>query len=150
TAHHLLFNRNHLLVGGVRPHYYCLPILKRSTHQSALIEAAASGDPRFFLGTDSAPHARSKKESACGCAGSYTAYAALELYAEAFEQAGALDRLEAYASFHGPDFYGLRRNTSTITLHKEDWRVPESLPFAGGDSLIPLRCGETLRWRLAT
>jgi len=147
TAHHLLFNRNHMLVGGVRPHFYCLPILKRSTHQQALIEAAISGDPRFFLGTDSAPHARSKKEAACGCAGSYTAYAALELYAEAFEQAGALDRLEAFASFYGPDYYNLPRNQAKVTLRKEEWRAPESLPF-GADTLIPLRAGDTLRWRL--
>jgi dihydroorotase len=147
TAHHLLFNRNHMLVGGVRPHYYCLPVLKRRTHQEALIRAATSGNPKFFLGTDSAPHAQHKKETACGCAGAYTACAALELYAEAFEQAGALDKLEAFASFFGPDFYGLTRNTGAVTLIKEHWQMPESLPF-GTDRLVPLRAGETLQWRL--
>jgi len=149
TAHHLLYNRNHMLVGGIKPHYYCLPILKRNTHQEALIAAATSGNKKFFLGTDSAPHAKGAKESACGCAGSYTAYAAIELYAEAFEAAGALDKLEAFASHNGPDFYGLPRNTDTITLVREEWRVPESLPFAG-ETLVPLRAGETLRWRLRT
>lgn len=147
TAHHLLFNRNHMLVGGVRPHYYCLPVLKRRTHQEALIQAATSGNPKFFLGTDSAPHARHKKEAACGCAGAYTACAALELYAEAFETAGALDKLEAFASFFGPDFYGLPRNSGKVTLIKESWQLPESLAF-GADQLIPLRAGETLQWRL--
>lgn len=147
TAHHLLYNRNHMLVGGIRPHFYCLPILKRGTHQQALIRAATSGNPKFFLGTDSAPHARHKKEAACGCAGSYTACAALELYAEAFEQAGALDKLEAFASFFGPDFYGLPRNTGRVTLVKESWQLPDSLPF-GTDRLVPLRAGEALQWRL--
>lgn len=147
TAHHLLYNRNHMLVGGIKPHYYCLPILKRNTHQEALIAAATSGSPKFFLGTDSAPHAQGAKESACGCAGSYTAYAALELYAEAFEDAGALDKLEAFASHYGPDFYGLPRNTDTVTLVKQDWRVPDTLPL-GDQPLVPLRAGETLRWRL--
>lgn len=147
TAHHLLFNRNHMLVGGIRPHYYCLPILKRNTHQQALIQAATSGNSKFFLGTDSAPHARSKKEAPCGCAGAYTAYAALEMYAEAFEDAGALDKLEGFASFFGADFYGLPRNSDKVTLLKEEWRAPEALPF-GADALIPLRAGESLRWKL--
>jgi dihydroorotase len=145
TAHHLLYNRNHMLVGGIRPHFFCLPILKRSTHQEALIAAATSGNPKFFLGTDSAPHARSKKEAACGCAGAYTAHAALELYAEAFEQAGKLDQLEAFASFHGADFYGLARNTDHVTLEKRSWKVPEIYSL-GGDELVPLCAGDTLRW----
>lgn len=149
TAHHLLYNRNHMLAGGIRPHYYCLPILKRGTHQQALIKAATSGSPKFFLGTDSAPHAKDKKEAACGCAGSYTAYAAIELYAEAFEDANALDKLEAFASHFGADFYGLPRNTDTITLVKEEWQVPDSLSF-GDQPLVPLRAGETLRWQLHT
>jgi len=148
TAHHLLYNRNHMLVGGIRPHYYCLPILKRSRHQSALIEAATSGSPKFFLGTDSAPHAQGKKETACGCAGCYTAFSAIELYAEAFEQAGKLERLEGFASEFGPDFYGLPRNSGTITLVREPWTLPSGLPM-GKDSLIPLAAGETLNWRLA-
>lgn len=147
TAHHLLFNRNHMLVGGIRPHYYCLPVLKRATHQQALIQAAISGNPKFFLGTDSAPHARHKKEAACGCAGAYTAYAAMELYAEAFEAANALPKLESFASFFGPDFYGLPRNKGTVTLVKESWQIPESLPF-GADRIVPLRAGETMQWRL--
>lgn len=149
TAHHLLYNRNHMLAGGIRPHYYCLPILKRGTHQQALIKAATSGSPKFFLGTDSAPHAKDKKEAACGCAGSYTAYAAIELYAEAFEDAGALDKLEAFASHFGADFYGLPRNTDTITLSKQDWQVPDTLSL-GDQPLVPLRAGETLRWQLQT
>ena len=147
TAHHLLFNRNHMLVGGIRPHYYCLPILKRNTHQQALIQAATSGSPKFFLGTDSAPHARNKKEAPCGCAGAYTAYAAMEMYTEAFEDAKALDKLEAFTSFFGADFYGLQRNSATVTLRKEEWRAPESLPF-GSNTLIPLRAGDPLRWKL--
>ena len=147
TAHHLLFNRNHMLVGGVRPHYFCLPILKRRTHQEALIAAATSGSPKFFLGTDSAPHAIGAKESACGCAGSYTAHAAIELYAEAFEAAGALDKLEGFASVHGPDFYGLPRNTDTITLVKESWDVPESYPF-GESVVVPIRAGAQISWRV--
>jgi dihydroorotase len=147
TAHHLLYNRNHMLAGGIRPHYYCLPILKRGTHQQALIKAATSGSPKFFLGTDSAPHAKDKKEAACGCAGSYTAYAAIELYAEAFEDAGALDKLEAFASHFGADFYDLPRNTDTITLLKQDWQVPDTLSL-GDQPLVPLRAGETLRWQL--
>ena len=147
TAHHLLYNRNHMLAGGIRPHYYCLPILKRNTHQEALIAAATSGNPKFFLGTDSAPHAKSKKESACGCAGSYTAFAALELYAETFEQAGALDKLEAFAGHFGPDFYGLPRNTKAVTLKKEAWQVPEHFTF-GDDKLVPIKAGETLNWKV--
>ncbi|HZX33610.1 MAG TPA: dihydroorotase [Rhodocyclaceae bacterium] len=148
TAHHLLYNRNAIFQGGVRPHWYCLPVLKRETHRQALVEAAISGNPKFFLGTDSAPHAKGAKEAACGCAGCYTAYAAIELYAEAFDQAGALDKLEAFASFNGPDFYRLPRNTGTITLVKESWPVPASYPYAGGDTLVPLRSGETLSWKM--
>lgn len=147
TAHHLLFNRNHMLVGGIRPHYFCLPILKRRTHQEALIKAATSGLPKFFLGTDSAPHAKGAKESACGCAGSYTAHAAIELYAEAFETAGALDKLEAFASFYGPDFYGLPRNLDHITLIKEAWSVPESYAF-GESVVVPIRAGADISWRV--
>ena len=146
TAHHLLFNRNHMLAGGIRPHYYCLPILKRDTHQKALIKAATSGNPKFFLGTDSAPHAKSKKEAACGCAGSYTAYSAIELYAEAFDRAKALDKLEGFASFFGADFYGLQRNTKTITLEKTPWQMPEQFIF-GEDSLVPVFAGQPLNWK---
>lgn len=148
TAHHLLYNRNHMLAGGIRPHYYCLPILKRSSHQDALIAAATSGSPKFFLGTDSAPHATHAKEAACGCAGAYTAYAAIELYAEAFEDANALDKLEGFASHFGPDFYGLERNTDTITLERKDWTVPSHMDFADSN-LVPLRANETLRWQVA-
>ena len=148
TAHHLLYNRNAIFQGGIRPHYYCLPILKREHHRQALIRAATSGDPKYFLGTDSAPHPRQGKETACGCAGCYTAHAALELYAEAFESADALDKLETFASFHGPDFYGLPRNTKTLTLLRQPTSVPDRFPF-GTDTLIPLRAGETVRWRLA-
>ncbi|EJT84853.1 dihydroorotase [Pseudomonas putida S11] len=133
TAQHLLYNRNHMLVGGIRPHFYCLPILKRNTHQVALLDAATSGNPKFFLGTDSAPHARHAKEAACGCAGCYTAYAAIEMYAEAFEQRNALDKLEGFASLHGPAFYGLPANTDTITLVREEWTAPDSLPFGRAD-----------------
>ncbi len=147
TAHHLLYNRNHMLAGNIRPHFYCLPILKRNTHQQALIEAATSGSPKFFLGTDSAPHARNKKEAACGCAGCFTAHAAIELYAEAFEQAGALDRLEGFASLFGPDFYGLPRNGDTILLRRENWTVPEQFRL-GSEPLVPLRAGETIGWRV--
>ena len=147
TAHHLLYNRNHMLAGAIRPHYYCLPILKRNTHQAALVNAATSGNPKFFLGTDSAPHAKDKKEAACGCAGSYTAYAALELYAEAFEDAGALDKLEGFASHFGPDFYRLPRNSDQVTLVKTEWQAPETLAFAD-TTLVPLRAGEKLRWQL--
>lgn len=147
TAHHLLYNRNAIFQGGVRPHWYCLPVLKRETHRQALLQAAASGNPKFFLGTDSAPHARLAKEAACGCAGCYTANAAMELYAEAFDGAGALDRLEAFASFFGADFYGLPRNTGTITLRREPTPVPAGYDYVGGDTLVPLRAGETLAWR---
>jgi dihydroorotase len=147
TAHHLLYNRNHMLVGGIRPHFYCLPILKRNVHQEALLDAATSGNPKFFLGTDSAPHAQHAKEAACGCAGCYTAYAAIELYAEAFEQRNALDKLEAFASLFGADFYGLPRNTDRITLVREEWNAPTSLPF-GEQQVVPLRAGEKLHWRL--
>ena len=148
TAHHLLYNRNALFVGGLRPHFYCLPVLKREAHRQALLAAATSGSPKFFLGTDSAPHAAQLKEqSVCG-AGCFTAPAALEMYAEAFDAAGAIDRLEAFASFHGADFYGLPRNRGTLTLRRETWALPETLPF--GDALIkPLRGGETLSWRLS-
>jgi len=146
TAHHLLFNRNHMLAGGIRPHYYCLPILKRQTHQKELLAAATSGSPKFFLGTDSAPHAKNRKEAACGCAGSYTAPIALELYAEAFDSQGCIDKLEAFASFYGADFYGLPRNTHSITLRREPWTVPEFFTF-GDETLIPVKAGETLNWR---
>lgn len=149
TAHHLLFNRNHMLAGGIRPHFYCLPILKRNTHQQALVEAATSGNPKFFLGTDSAPHPRHKKESSCGCAGAYTAFAAIELYAEAFELANALDKLEGFCSFFGADYYGLPRNQETITLVKDAWQVPRCLPLGDYD-VVPIKAGETLSWRLAT
>ena len=148
TAHHLLYNRNALFTGGIRPHYYCLPVLKREVHRRALVHAATSGSPKFFLGTDSAPHAAALKEHAVGCAGCYTALTALELYAEAFDAAGALHQLEAFASFNGPAFYGLPRNAGRITLRRETWTVPETLPF-GEARLKPLRGGETLHWRLA-
>ena len=147
TAHHLLLNRNALFSGGIRPHHYCLPVLKRERHRAALLAAATSGSPRFFLGTDSAPHPRRAKEAACGCAGIYTAHAALELYAEAFEAAGALHRLEAFASHHGADFYRLPRNRDTVTLVREATPVPERIP-AGEDEIVPLRAGGRLRWRL--
>jgi len=147
TPQHLLYNRNAIFMGGVRPHYYCLPILKREEHRLALVQAATSGSPKFFLGTDSAPHAAHLKEHASGCAGCYTAPCAIELYAEVFEAVGALDKLEAFASFHGADFYGLPRNTEQITLARETWTVPESLPF-GEAEIKPLRGGETLHWRL--
>lgn len=147
TAHHLMFNRNHMLVGGIKPHFYCLPILKRNSHQQALIKAATSGSTKFFLGTDSAPHAIGRKESACGCAGSYTAHASIELYAEVFEQAGALDKLEAFASFNGPDFYNLPRNSDTITLEKTSWDVPATLSF-GDDQVVPIRAGEQMLWKV--
>jgi len=148
TAHHLLLNRNALFAGGIRPHHYCLPVLKRETHRQALVAAAISGDPKFFLGTDSAPHAQGAKEAACGCAGCYTAHAGIELYAEAFEAAGALDRLEAFASFFGADFYGLPRNADTVTLRRDAQAVPASLAYSGADRLVPLRAGETVAWRL--
>jgi dihydroorotase len=146
TAHHLLMNRNAMFTGGIRPHHYCLPVLKREEHRLALVKAATSGSPKFFLGTDSAPHARHTKEAACGCAGMYTAHTAMELYAEAFETANALDKLEGFASFYGADFYGLPRNTEQITLVKESWVVPESLPFDGGE-LVPLRAGQSVGWK---
>jgi len=147
TAHHLLYNRNHMLVGGIRPHYFCLPILKRGTHQQALIQAATSGNSKFFLGTDSAPHAKHRKENACGCAGCYTAHVAIELYAEAFEQHDALSKLEAFASHFGPDFYGLPRNTDTITLQKGSVTVATEFRF-GNETLVPLRAGETIGWQV--
>jgi dihydroorotase len=147
TAHHLLYNRNAMFTGGMRPHYYCLPVLKRETHRLALVEAATSDNVRFFLGTDSAPHPAHLKEHASGCAGCYTAHAAMELYAEAFEAAGALHKLESFASFNGADFYGLPRNTSKVTLKKETWTPLESFPF-GEAELKPLRSGEMLTWRL--
>ena len=147
TAHHMLLNRNAMFAGGIRPHAYCLPVLKREAHRIALIEAATGGSRKFFLGTDSAPHARESKESACGCAGIYTAHAALELYARVFEETRALDRLEGFAARFGADFYGLPYNTSTITLEKIDWRVPDQYPL-GETRVIPLYAGETLSWRI--
>ena len=149
TAHHLLLNRNAMFSGGIRPHAYCLPVLKREQHRVALAKAATGGNPKFFLGTDSAPHGRRTKEATCGCAGIYTANTALELYAEAFEQAQALDRLEAFASFYGPDFYRLPRNRDTVTLAKQPWTVPAELPF-GDDTLVPMRAGESLGWKLVS
>lgn len=148
TAHHLLLNRNAMFTGGIRPHAYCLPVLKREVHRAALARAATGGNPKFFLGTDSAPHGKRTKETACGCAGIYTAHSALELYAEAFGAAGALDRLEAFASFYGADFYRLPRNTGTVTLMRESWTVPHELSF-GDDVLVPMRAGETLDWKFA-
>ena len=148
TAHHLLLNRNALFVGGVRPHHYCLPVLKRETHRQALMAAATSGSPKFFLGTDSAPHARSTKEAACGCAGCYTAHAGIELYAQAFDAAGALDRLEGFASHFGADFYGLPRNAGTITLRRASWPVPATLNYLPDDPLVPLYAGEAVAWTL--
>ena len=145
TAHHLLYNRNHMLAGGIRPHYYCLPILKRNIHQQALMAAAISGNKKFFLGTDSAPHYKDKKEAACGCAGAYTAHAAIELYAEAFEDAGALDMLEGFASHFGPDFYELPRNTDTITLQRKPWKVPASYTL-GDSEVVPIKAENTMDW----
>jgi dihydroorotase len=147
TAHHLLLNRNALFLGGIRPHHYCLPVLKRESHREALVEAATSGNPKFFLGTDSAPHARAAKEAGCGCAGIYTAHAAIELYATAFEEAGALDKLEGFASVFGAQFYGLPLNPDSITLERSEWRVAERIAF-GGEELVPLRAGETVPWKL--
>jgi len=147
TPQHLLYNRNAMLVGGIRPHFYCLPILKRETHREALVKAATSGSPKFFLGTDSAPHAQHTKENACGCAGCYSAHTAIELYAEAFEAAGALDKLEGFASFYGADYYGLPRNTEKVTLRREEWQVPDSVGF-GEHRLVPLRAGEVMKWKL--
>ncbi len=146
TAHHLLYNRNAIFKGGIRPHYYCLPVLKRETHRQALIAAATSGNPKFFLGTDSAPHAKGVKEHACGCAGCYTALHAMELYAQAFDQAGALDKLEAFASFHGPDFYGLPRNDDKVTLERTEWSIPDELPM-GESTVVPLDAGQSLSWK---
>jgi len=147
TAHHLLFNRNHMLAGGIRPHYFCLPILKRNIHQQALIEAATSGSDKFFLGTDSAPHPQHAKESACGCAGSYTAHAAIELYAEVFEQENALDKLEGFASLHGPKFYQLPINKDKITIEKSPWQVPATMAF-GNDVVVPIRAEDTIHWHV--
>lgn len=147
TPQHLLFNRNAIFTGGIRPHYYCLPVLKRETHRVALVKAATSGSPKFFLGTDSAPHAVHLKEHATGCAGCYSAHAAIEMYAEAFDNAGALDKLEGFASFHGADFYGLPRNTGTLTLRRENWTPPDSFAY-GEAQLKPLRSGDTLPWRV--
>jgi len=147
TVQHLAYNRNHMLAGGIRPHLFCLPILKRNVHQQALQDAVVSGSHKFFLGTDSAPHARGAKENACGCAGCYSAYAAIELYAEIFEDLGVLDKLEGFASHYGADFYGLPRNTDSITLVKQPWQVPAEMPF-GQETIVPLRAGETLRWKL--
>lgn len=147
TPQHLAYNRNHMLVGGIKPHFYCLPILKRNTHQLALQDAVVSGSSKFFLGTDSAPHAKGAKENACGCAGCFSAYAAIELYAEIFDDLGVLDKLEGFASHYGPDFYGLPRNNDEITLIRQDWRAPNEMPF-GDDIIVPLRAGEILRWKL--
>jgi dihydroorotase len=149
TPQHLLFNRNQMLAGGIRPHYYCLPILKRNEHQQALIAAATSGSPKFFLGTDSAPHAKNRKETACGCAGCYSNHAAMALYAEAFEKAEALDKLEGFASHFGADFYGLPRNSDTITLERNPWILPDTVPL-GDDSMVPLCAGETLNWQVVS
>ncbi|MFM2396010.1 MAG: hypothetical protein RLZZ434_592 [Pseudomonadota bacterium] len=147
TAHHLLMNRNAMFVGGIQPHHYCLPILKREEHRQALLRVATSGNAKFFLGTDSAPHAKHTKEAACGCAGMYTAHTAMELYAEAFDAVGALDKLEGFASFYGADFYGLPRNAGRIQLHRQSWTVPASLPFAD-DSIVPLRAGQSVAWKM--
>ncbi len=146
TAHHLLYNRNAIFLGGIRPHYYCLPVLKRESHRLALVKAATSGNPRFFLGTDSAPHSKGAKEHACGCAGCYTALHAMELYAEAFDQAGALEKLEGFASLFGPSFYQLPVNSGQITLQRQDWTLPMELPL-GNSTVVPLNAGETLRWK---
>jgi len=148
TPHHLMLNRNAMFEGGIRPHHYCLPVLKREPHRQALLRAATSGNAKFFLGTDSAPHAKDKKENSCGCAGIFSAHAAIEMYATVFEEQAALDKLEAFASFYGPDFYGLPRNTSSITLKKETWTIPDSYPLADG-LLVPFMAGETLNWKLA-
>lgn len=148
TPQHLMLNRNDLLVGGVRPHNYCLPVLKRNTHQQALRAVVASGSPKFFLGTDSAPHSRDRKENACGCAGCYSAWSALEMYAAVFEELEALDKLEGFASFYGPDFYGLPRNTGTVSLRKQSWQIPETLSLPDGGSIVPFQGGATLHWQL--
>ena len=149
TPQHLLLNRNDLFVGGIRPHHYCLPILKRNTHQTRLQEVVASGSAQFFLGTDSAPHSRASKETACGCAGCYSAPSAIELYAQVFDQLNALDKLEAFASHHGPDFYGLARNTSTLTLQQQPWQIPEQIETTNGDSIVPLMAGQWIDWQVA-
>jgi dihydroorotase len=149
TAHHLLYNRNEIFKGGIRPHYYCLPVLKREEHRQALVRVATSGSPRFFLGTDSAPHPKGLKEHACGCAGCYTALHAMELYAEAFDKAGALDKLEAFASLNGAQFYGLPRNSDRITLRREPWILPAELPL-GEATIVPLNAGETIGWKLVS
>ncbi len=149
TPQHLMLNRNDLLVGGVKPHNYCLPVLKRNIHQQALREAVASGSNKFFLGTDSAPHAKHAKESACGCAGCYSAWSALELYTQVFDELNALDKLEGFASLHGADFYGLPRNTGTVTLVKQDWQVPESVSLPSGDDMVPFYAGQTVSWKIA-
>lgn len=149
TPQHLLLNRNDLLVGGIRPHNYCLPVLKRNTHQQRLQSAVASGSPKFFLGTDSAPHAKHTKENACGCAGCYSAWSAIELYAQIFDDLGVLDKLEGFASHHGPDFYGVQRNTESITLQKTNWRVPEQIVLPNGDDIVPFYAGQELNWKLA-
>lgn len=149
TPQHLLYNRNEIFKGGIRPHFYCLPVLKREEHRVALVKAATSGSPKFFLGTDSAPHARNTKEVSCGCAGCYTAPHALELYAEAFEAADALDKLEAFASFHGPDFYGLPRNAGKVTLEREEWKLPDTVPYIDESGIVPLKAGEAMRWKFA-
>lgn len=148
TPQHLAYNRNHLLVGGIKPHYYCLPIIKRDSHRQELVRVATSGNSRFFLGTDSAPHSQSAKETACGCAGMYSAHAAIELYAEIFEANSALDKLEGFASFYGPDFYGLPRNTGSITLEKKAWTVPENYTF-GDDKLVPMKAGDSIGWKIS-
>jgi dihydroorotase len=148
TAHHLLLNRNAMFTGGLRPYHYCLPVLKTEKHRQAVLAAATSGNPKFFLGTDSAPHPRSAKETAIPAGGCFSAFAALELYVQVFEQAGALDKLEAFASFHGPDFYGLPRNTGQVTLKKETWQIPASLPYLDNDPVVPLFAGETICWKM--
>jgi dihydroorotase len=148
TAHHLLYNRNEIFKGGIRPHYYCLPVLKRETHRQALVKAATSGSAKFFLGTDSAPHAKAAKETACGCAGCYTALHAMELYAQAFDNVGALDKLETFASFNGPAFYNLPRNAGTLTLKRETWTLPAELPFVDGGTIVPLNAGESVNWKV--
>ncbi|MDP4536057.1 dihydroorotase [Alkalimonas collagenimarina] len=147
TPQHLLLNRNDLLVGGIRPHNYCLPVLKRNTHQQALQATVASGSKKFFLGTDSAPHEKHRKESSCGCAGCYSAMSAIELYAQVFDDLGCLDKLEGFASHHGPDFYGLPRNSGTITLQRQDWTLPEQLMLANGEAIVPFHAGQTLKWK---
>lgn len=148
TAHHLLMNRNAIFTGGIRPHHYCLPVLKRETHRQALVKAAISGNPKFFLGTDSAPHSQTAKESSCGCAGMYTAYNAMELYAETFDKANALEKLEAFASFYGADFYALPRNNDSITLDRKNWEIPKTLTL-GKEKIIPLRAGELCEWKIS-